>query len=372
MKKLLVLTVAMVFLAVLSGAASAQPEATGYTLSDIYYYLTEGVESGEGAHSLEPPEGSVPGDSSSQTVDQIYEDIKALYEQCNVTPGQVMEAVTYFSADTDNWGPRVGTIPVKDSFSGADGDKVIDIPDGYYATKTVTAQDNDLVSGNIRSGVNIFGVSGNSSVVDTGAGDASASDILQGKKAYVAGSEVTGNIAGKGAHTYTPGTSNQTIDAGQYLSGTQTISGDGDLVADKIKEGENIFGVAGTFPSDGTATDPQVLSGKYYYSDTSTRRSGSMTSWESWTSTRSTQGTTAIPAGYHDGSGNYTCDYAAEDGYHYNPQWRGSFDKSPNQACTDYGGPIQDNRGKCIWDWNSVQSCDCNYQLYNAWALCRR
>lgn len=52
---------------------------------------------------------------------------------------------------------------------------------------------------------------------------ATAGDILSGKKAYVNGSEVTGNITSKSAASYNPSTSDQTINASQYLSGAQTI-----------------------------------------------------------------------------------------------------------------------------------------------------
>ena len=50
----------------------------------------------------------------------------------------------------------------------------------------------------------------------------------------------------KAATTYTPTTSNQTIAAGTYCSGVQTIKGDANLVAGNIKSGVSIFGVAGT------------------------------------------------------------------------------------------------------------------------------
>ena len=55
----------------------------------------------------------------------------------------------------------------------------------------------------------------------------------------------------KGATTYTPSTSNQTIAAGTYLTGIQTIAGDSDLVASNIKSGVNIFGVTGTYTGGG-------------------------------------------------------------------------------------------------------------------------
>lgn len=52
---------------------------------------------------------------------------------------------------------------------------------------------------------------------------AATGDMLNGKKAYVNGSLVTGNIASKSAASYNPSTSDQTINASQYLSGAQTI-----------------------------------------------------------------------------------------------------------------------------------------------------
>lgn len=53
----------------------------------------------------------------------------------------------------------------------------------------------------------------------------------------------------KSAATYTPGTSNQTISSGYYLTGAQTIKGDSNLVTSNIKSGVSIFGVTGTVKS---------------------------------------------------------------------------------------------------------------------------
>lgn len=87
---------------------------------------------------------------------------------------------------------------------------------------------------------------GTARFVDTDDANATASDILNGKTGYVNGVKLTGSIQSKSAQTYTPGTSDQTITAGQYLSGTQTISGDANLVATNILSGISIFGVAGS------------------------------------------------------------------------------------------------------------------------------
>jgi hypothetical protein len=108
---------------------------------------------------------------------------------------------------------------------------------------------------------------------------AAANQILSGQTAYVGGSKITGtmpnrgatnytlpingsytipsgyhngsgvvsqSIATQGAQTITPGTSNKTIASGRYLTGTQTILGDPDLIASNILSGKNIFGVAGS------------------------------------------------------------------------------------------------------------------------------
>lgn len=91
--------------------------------------------------------------------------------------------------------------------------------------------------------------------IDTSDATASASDILSGKTAYVNGSKITGTIKSKAAATVTPSTSDQTIASGQYLSGTQTIKGDSNLVAGNIKKGTSIFGVTGTLEAGSTGTD---------------------------------------------------------------------------------------------------------------------
>jgi len=87
-------------------------------------------------------------------------------------------------------------------------------------------------------------VTANSLASQTSA-NAAAGHILSGKTAWVNGSKVTGTIGSRGAATITPGKSNQTIAAGVYLSGAQTIKGDANLVADNIVSGKTIFGVAG-------------------------------------------------------------------------------------------------------------------------------
>lgn len=91
-------------------------------------------------------------------------------------------------------------------------------------------------------------------------GTAGAGHILSGQTAWVNGNKITGTIASRGAATITPGTANQVISAGQYLSGAQTIKGDANLLAGNILNGKSIFGVAGNVRKYAYATGNAVSS----------------------------------------------------------------------------------------------------------------
>ena len=103
---------------------------------------------------------------------------------------------------------------------------------------------------------------GTAKFMDTSDGDAVAGDILSGKYAYVNGVKITGSITSQAATTWTPTTSDQTITAGKYLSGAQTIKGDANLVAGNILKDVEIFGVTGNLalPSISQDSTTKVLS----------------------------------------------------------------------------------------------------------------
>ena len=73
-----------------------------------------------------------------------------------------------------------------------------------------------------------------------------------------------GTIPSKGVATIAPSTVNQTIAAGQYLSGIQTILGDADAVAANYKHNVNIHGTIGNYDTEATVpiTAATVLTGK--------------------------------------------------------------------------------------------------------------
>lgn len=62
----------------------------------------------------------------------------------------------------------------------------------------------------------------------------------------------TKQLTTQAAKTYTPGTSDQTIESGVYLTGAQTIEGDSNLVEENIRYGKSIFGVPGSYTGEGS------------------------------------------------------------------------------------------------------------------------
>jgi|GEM_PF-1105413 len=132
------------------------------------------------------------------------------------------------------------------------------IPTGIYSSKTYTVADGNLVNTNIRTGITIFGVTGN---VVAAAGTAVVANVYTGKTFSTGAGALTGTMAAIGASTYTPSTSNQAISAG-YHGGAGSVSGDASLVAGNIRGGSagsagvSIFGVAGStsVANTGTAT----------------------------------------------------------------------------------------------------------------------
>ena len=105
----------------------------------------------------------------------------------------VLASKTMYKAD----GTKVnGSIATKTSSDISSSTLTVTVPAGYYASQAQkTLSDQYLGSGNIKSGVTIFGVSGDSAVVDTtiASGGAAAANILSGYKAYVNGSLIEGS-----------------------------------------------------------------------------------------------------------------------------------------------------------------------------------
>ena len=88
-----------------------------------------------------------------------------------------------------------------------------------------------------------------------------ADQMLSGNVGYTSNGKVTGSIQRQDAQTITPGTADQTISSGKYLSGIQTIKGDANLLPENIKKDILIFGVAGTYESSDSSGGKNVAQG---------------------------------------------------------------------------------------------------------------
>ncbi len=135
-----------------------------------------------------------------------------------------------------------------------------DSVNGWGSGFTLVQLDPNLNSGNIKTGVTLFGVPG--SVIQA-TGDAAAGDVLITKtfsNATAAG--IPGTMPNNLPSTITPGTADQTIAAG-YHSGAGKVAGDVNLISSNIITGVTIFGVSGTRHrqwgcSTNGAWDPQL------------------------------------------------------------------------------------------------------------------
>jgi hypothetical protein len=222
-----------------SPAVPGEAGSAMYTLEDVYNRLDAGTAGAKRTGTFVEPSAG-PG-SSGHTVDEIMATAPGTNANA-AAAGDVLTGKVFWGLNSGSWGQQAGTVPAGANVNGADGSLVVTVTDGLYSgSKTATASDSDLVTGNIRAGANIFGVAGKTEVVDTTSGDAVAGDVLTGKKAWVDGEEVTGTASISAYPALVPKTGQTT----SYATGD-----DGDL-----EPGVAWPGTRFTDNSDGTVTD---------------------------------------------------------------------------------------------------------------------
>lgn len=163
--------------------------------------------------------------------------------------GSMLSGVTAYAGGTKYTGSIVTKTGTDLSASGA----TVTVPAGYYASQASKS----VSSGSATAPATI---SGTSASVSTGTNTLTLSKTISVTPSVTAGYvssgtagnaavSLTASVTTKGATTYTPTTSDQTIASGTYLTGAQTISGDPNLQSAYIASGVSIFGVAGSLSS---------------------------------------------------------------------------------------------------------------------------
>lgn len=163
--------------------------------------------------------------------------------------GSMLSGVTAYAGGTKYTGSIVTKTGTDLSASGA----TVTVPAGYYASQATKS----VSSGSATAPATI---SGTSASVSTGTNTLTLSKTVSVTPVVTAGYvssgtagnaavSLTASVTTKGATTYTPTTSDQTIASGTYLTGAQTISGDPNLQSAYIASGVSIFGVAGSLSS---------------------------------------------------------------------------------------------------------------------------
>ena len=212
---------------------------TGYNAAGAYYKISA-VANG----SVTAP-ASISGTSATVSTGT---NTLTLTKTVSVTPS--VTTAGYISSGTAGNSSVSLTANVTVNPTPTASGATVTIPAGYYSAQTTKSVSSGSATGP-------SSLSGSSATISTGTNTLTltktnvtttptvSAGYVSSATASSATVALTASVTTKAAATITPGTSDQTIAAGTYLTGTQTIAGDADLVASNIINGVQIFGVTG-------------------------------------------------------------------------------------------------------------------------------
>lgn len=194
------------------------------------------------------------------------------------SPSDVLAEVPFSNED----GEQIGTMPNNGAVVITPGTNNIPISLGFHDGAGYVKGDPYLISKNIKKGITIFNIQGDSNVVDTEDANANASEILTNKTAYVKGQKITGSMPDRRGNNQTA-EDRYATEQNLYLkppkgyydpNGDSSIPGniggwlkvtDSNYIAANIAKGKTVLGLNGTYTSDANATASDIKSGKTAY-----------------------------------------------------------------------------------------------------------
>lgn len=166
-----------------------------FTLEDLYQRLLNGTTGSKRSGSFAEP-STGPTSGTMHNLNDLMEKMPVKDDTNGATDANVLQGKNFWGLTSGQWGAKAGAMPNIGQQNVNPSTSNQAISEGYHNGTGRVTGDADLVAGNIRSGINLFGVDGDSNVVNTSSGNAVNANISLNKKAWVDGSEVTGTLVG--------------------------------------------------------------------------------------------------------------------------------------------------------------------------------